>query len=462
VGNPWLDAGIVPYSTLKYNTDRDYWKNWFPGDFVTESFPGQFRNWFYSLLAMSAFMEGQAPFKTLLGHALVKDETGRDMHKSWGNAIWFDEAAEKMGVDVMRWIYASQNIEHNLLFGYGPAGEVRKKFITFWNVYSFFATYAAVDGYEPTLSPDPGDRTLLDQWILSKLNLLVKNAREHYENYRVYRFMREWERFLDDLSNWYIRRNRRRFWKAADDCDKRAAYDTLYQVLMTTTKLLAPVFPFVTESIYQNIGLNAGVDLPESVHLNDFPVADESVIDAHLMDRVDTLRKVVELGRSARNKGNLKVRQPLATMYLYLDDDDLAQFVMEHQEVVLDELNVKVLKCIDDPEKVLRSRLNPNLPVLGKKFKEDLPKIREHLSQIDPRVLLKTLQSEGKWPLTIGTKRLTLTTEDILVEPEPIEGHTSATDGKITVGLTTELTPSLVREGIVRDIIRHVQIIAKK
>ncbi|MFQ6606133.1 MAG: isoleucine--tRNA ligase [Fidelibacterota bacterium] len=461
VGNPWLDAGIVPYSTLKYNTDREYWKTWFPGDFVTESFPGQFRNWFYSLLAMSAFMEEQAPFKTLLGHALVKDETGRDMHKSWGNAIWFDDAAEKMGVDVMRWIYASQNIEHNLLFGYGPAEEVRKKLITFWNVYSFFATYAAVDGYVPTSPPNPDDRTLLDRWILSKLNLLVKNAREHYENYRVYRFMREWERFLDDLSNWYIRRNRRRFWKAADDRDKRAAYDTLYEVLLTTTKLLAPILPFVTEAMYQNLGVNSGIDLPESVHLNDFPEADEQVIDANLMDRVDTLRKVVELGRSARNKGNLKIRQPLATMYMHLADDDLARFVMDHREVVLDELNIKALERIDDPEKVLRSRIKPNLPLLGKKFREGLPAIREHLNQVDPRTLLKALQTQGQWQLTMGTKTLTLTLEDILVDTEPTEGHTSATDGRITVGLTTELTPSLVREGIVRDIIRHVQIMRK-
>ena len=177
VGNPWLDAGIVPFSTLQYNTNREYWEKWFPGDFVVECFPGQFRNWFYSLLAMSAEMEGKAPFKTLLGHALVKDENGREMHKSWGNAIWFDDAAEKMGVDVMRWMYSIQNVEQNLLFGYGPADEVRRKLITLWNVYSFYATYASVDGFDPTKNPINWDiLSILDKWIISKTHLLIKEA----------------------------------------------------------------------------------------------------------------------------------------------------------------------------------------------------------------------------------------------------------------------------------------------
>ena len=242
VGNPRLDAGIVPYSTLKYNTDREYWNEWFPGDFVTECFPGQFRNWFYSMLAMSAELEGIAPFKTLLGHAMVKDETGRDMHKSWGNAIWFDDAAEKMGVDVMRWMYASQNVENSLLFGYGPADEVRKKLITFWNVYSFYATYAAVDGFDPAKHPlDKASMTILDKWILAKTHLLIKDARISLDEFRVDGFMRSFDTFLEDLSNWYVRRNRRRFWKSEDDHDKNTAYATLYHVLPHITFVTAPI-----------------------------------------------------------------------------------------------------------------------------------------------------------------------------------------------------------------------------
>ncbi|RMF10888.1 MAG: isoleucine--tRNA ligase, partial [Candidatus Neomarinimicrobiota bacterium] len=310
VGNPWLDAGIVPYSTLHYLTNREYWKQWFPADFITECFPGQFRNWFYSLLAMSTFLEDQPPFKTLLGHALVKDETGRDMHKSWGNAIWFDDAAEKMGVDVMRWMYASQNVEHNLLFGYGPAGEVRKKLITLWNSYSFFATYAAVDGFDPAIAPIPvEDRNLLDRWILAQLHVLIRDGAADFETYRFDRFMRRLERFIDDLSNWYIRRNRRRFWKSDNDQDKLAAYQTLQTVLLQTVQLAAPILPFVTEEMYQNIG-RWNPAAPESVHLCEFPVADATLIDESLIDAVDTLRKVVEGGRSARNTAGLKIRQP--------------------------------------------------------------------------------------------------------------------------------------------------------
>ncbi|SVE20921.1 uncharacterized protein METZ01_LOCUS473775, partial [marine metagenome] len=220
VGNPWLDAGIVPYSTIHYNTDREYWKKWFPADFVVECFPGQFRNWFYSLLALSTVMEEKAPFKTLLGHAIVKDETGRDMHKSWGNTIWFDEAAEKMGVDVMRWMYASQNPEHNLLFGYTLADGVRKQLITLWNTYSFFVTYANIDDFDPSEPIRTENLTKSDHWIRSKTNVFLHSAQAHYESFQLFLLMMEATELLDNLSNWYVRRNRRRFWKSENDGDK--------------------------------------------------------------------------------------------------------------------------------------------------------------------------------------------------------------------------------------------------
>ena len=291
VGNPWLDAGIVPYSTMGYISDRENWEKWFPADFITECFPGQFRNWFYSLLAMSALLEGKAPFKTLLGHALVKDETGRDMHKSWGNAIWFDDAAEKMGVDVMRWMYASQNVEHNLLFGYEHADEVRKKLIQLWNSYSFYATYAAVDGFSPNkTSFNRDDQTVLDKWIISKMHGMIGEAQKAYESFRVDKFMKDFGKFLDDLSNWYIRRNRRRFWKTEDDNDKLTAYHTLHEVLFTTIRVLAPCLPFVTENIYQNLVKNSVDDAPESIHLCDFPTVDDAKIDHTLMKQVDAMR----------------------------------------------------------------------------------------------------------------------------------------------------------------------------
>ena len=462
VGNPWLDAGIVPFSTLEYTTDKEYWKEWFPGDFVTECFPGQFRNWFYSLLAMSAELEETAPFKTLLGHALVKDETGREMHKSWGNAIWFDDAAEKMGVDVMRWMYASQNIEHNLLFGYGHADEVRKKLIQLWNSYSFYATYAAVDGFSPEgRSLNESDLTILDKWIISKLNTLINDATVAYDEFRVDKFMRKFEKFLDDLSNWYIRRNRRRFWKTEDDDDKLTAYQTLYEVLFTTIRLLAPCLPFVTEDIFQNLVRNSVGNAPESIHLCDFPVVDESQIDESLMNKVDALRKVVEQSRSARNKANLKIRQPLGKLCYAVEDDEIATFIEENGKVILEELNVKELERVSEVTDLIQYEMKPNLPYLGENFGDQMKDIRNAISTMDVDQVVSSIKTDGSISIPLNDEELKLGKEAFLITTVSHDGFTSEMDGGIAVGLTTEITEELRREGMVRDLIRNVQIMRK-
>lgn len=461
VGNPWLDAGIVPFSTMHYLTDPDYWKQWFPADFITECFPGQFRNWFYSLLAMSTFLEDQPPFKTLLGHALVKDETGRDMHKSWGNAIWFDDAAEKMGVDVMRWMYASQNMEHNLLFGYGPANEVRKKLITLWNSYSFFATYASVDGFDPSAELIPVEsRSLLDRWILAKLNLLVKETTDRYETYRFDRVMRSTERFIEDLSNWYIRRNRRRFWKSDNDADKSAAYQTLHTVLLTLVELLAPVLPFVTEEIYQNIG-RALPDAEESVHLRDFPVADVTLIDETLIRQVDSLRKIVEGGRSARNQAGLKIRQPLQSIRIYCPDNDIKTFIESNAQVIQDELNLKAVEFTDDPATLIRYTVKPNLARLGQQYGKALPQIRQELQSSDPGQMIQDIRQHGKINVNSGSHTIELTEQDLIIDTHSVEPFAAIELEDMVLGIHTELTESLIREGKVRDLIRQVQIMRK-
>ena len=460
VGNPWLDAGIVPFSTLKYNTDRDYWSEWFPGDFVTECFPGQFRNWFYSLLAMSAELEGKAPFKTLLGHALVKDETGRDMHKSWGNAIWFDDAAEKMGVDVMRWMYALQNVEQNLLFGYGPADEVRKKLITLWNVYSFYATYAAVDGFDPIQHPLKKDSlTILDRWIIAKTHLLLKACHTAMDEFRVDRFMKSFQVFLEELSNWYIRRNRRRFWKSEDDQDKNSAYATLYYVLTHTVRAIAPVLPFVSETIYQNLVKNSENATVESVHLCDFPVADETWIDQDLVRNVDALKKCVELGRSARSQSNIKIRQPLSKMSYAIEDNRIATFFEENQAVVLDELNVKSMERITEAGRLISYRIKPNLRTLGQKYGRGLAEIRTLLDSENVTQVVGELQDTGEVKLKDGT--YCLDRDDVFIETEATEGFAAASESGITVGLALELTEDLILEGLVRDVVRSVQSMRK-
>jgi len=461
VGNPWLDAGIVPFSTLKYNSDREYWNEWFPGDFVTECFPGQFRNWFYSMLAMSAELEGVAPFKTLLGHALVKDETGRDMHKSWGNAIWFDDAAEKMGVDVMRWMYALQHIEHNLLFGYGPADEVRKKLITLWNIYSFYATYASVDGFDPNEHPlKKSSLTILDKWILAKTHLLIKDAQKSMDLFRVDEFMRSYEAYLEDLSNWYIRRNRRRFWKSEDDNDKNAAYATLYYVLTHTIKLVGPVLPFVSETIYQNLVRNSEIEAAESIHLCDYPKPDEYWIDLDLIANVDSLKKLVELGRSARNQSNQKIRQPLSKVSFAVENDQIALFIMNNQDVVLDELNVKSIERITEADQLISYRIKPNLRTLGQKYGKGLAEIKILLEQSNPIDLIENIQSTGEINLKNG--EYFLTRDDIFIETKAEEGFAAASDSGITVGLSLELTEDLILEGIVRDVVRSVQNMRKE
>ena len=462
VGNPWLDAGIVPYSTLNYNDDKKYWEKWFPGDFVVESFPGQFRNWFYSLLALSTVMEDKAPFKTLLGHALVKDETGRDMHKSWGNAIWFDDAAEEIGVDVMRWMYANQNIENNLLFGYGPANEVRRKLLTLWNVYSFFATYAAVDKFSPLeVNIKDSHLTLLDQWILAKSNLLVKEAVNAFDSYRVDKFIQKFERFLDDLSNWYIRRNRRRFWKSENDIDKEAAYHTLYHVLLTSVKIIAPILPFMSEKIYQNLVCNIDKNLPESVHLCEYPEIDDQKIDQKMIDQVDAIRKMVELGRSARNKAELKIRQPLQELCFYLSDNSIKEFVIENQNIILEELNVKNIKYVDSTDKLIGYIIKPNLPFIGQDYGKELPKIKDAISKMDSDKIVSDINEDGEVAIHLESKTINLKRDAFLIDKESKEGYTSESDGNITVGLTTELSEKLVQEGIARDVIRHVQIMRK-
>lgn len=345
VGNPWLDAGIVPFSTLidpktkkvSYLTDKKYFNEWFPADFITECFPGQFKNWFYSILAMSTVLENRAPFKVLLGHALVKDEKGEEMHKSKGNAIWFDDAAEKMGVDVMRWIYVTQNPEINLNFGYRLAEETRRRFhLVLWNIYNFFVTYANIDKFDTKLE-EQAKTNVLDKWILSKLNNLIRDVTNFLEDFNAYKASLTIETFVNDLSTWYIRRSRDRVGLLAERKeDKISFYQTTYHVLLTLSKILAPFIPFLSEEIFTNLSGK------ESVHLQDWPKEDPSLIDNHLEEEMEIARKIVEAGHSARKAKSVKVRQPLAKVLV----KNVKVVRQELQEIIKEELNVKKIEII--------------------------------------------------------------------------------------------------------------------
>ena len=460
VGNPWLDAGIVSFSTLKYRTDRKYWEDWYPADWISESFPGQFRNWFYSLIAMSAALENREPAKAVFSYALMRDESGAEMHKSRGNAIWFEDAADKMGVDVMRWLYMRQNPSNNLNFGYGPGDEVRRRFIIpLWNVYSFFVTYANLDNWSPASSGAGGkaEPSELDRWLLSELNRLIAKVTADLETWRPMEAMHSIEEFIDGLSNWYVRRSRRRFWRSESDADKQAAYETLYAALTTLTRLLAPVTPFFTEEMYRNLVVRVDQAAPDSVHLSDWPVVDESAIDDDLSDSVNLARRLASLGRSARASSRLKVRQPLAELLVDLRTDREREFLPLIAEQLKEELNVKSVLDARGRGGLLSLSVKPNLPALGPKYGRDLPKIRQALETADPAALAAA--SERGDQISLG--EFTLEPDEILVEQDALEGYAVSTEGGYVAGVSTQLTPDLEAEGLVRELVHQVQNLRK-
>ncbi len=467
VGNPWLDAGIVALSTLNYRHDREYWEKWYPADFISESFPGQFRNWFYALLAESTAMVNRPPFLTVFAYALVKDEHGEEMHKSTGNVIWFDDAAETMGVDVMRWMYCTHNPRVDLHFGYGPADEVRRRFlIPFWNIYSFFTTYANIDGWTPQRMAAVAERvqpiSLLDRWILSRLQVLIKEVTEHLENYDTAPATRSIEAFVDDLSNWYVRRSRRRFWKSEQDEDKNMAYWTLHGCLVTLVKLLAPFIPFVTEEMYQNLVRAVDADSPESVHHCDFPLADEVLVDEKLMADMALAIKVASLGRSARSLAGIKLRQPLARAVVAGPFAGQEEPLGALAELVLDELNVKKLDFVGDRIELVSYTLKPDPGVLGPKYGALFPRIREAVASLDATSWAKRLQGGEPIQVTVDGEMIELLPGEVAVEARPREGYTVSEEGDYMVAVDTTLSDELIREGLARELVRRIQNLRKE
>jgi isoleucyl-tRNA synthetase len=337
VGDCWLDAGIVPYSTLDYLEDKEFWNQWFPSELVLEM-REQVRLWFYSLLVMSCVLEKKAPFNSVVMYERVVDEKGEAMHRSKGNVIWFDDAIEKMGADVMRWVYCAQNPRFDLRFGYSAGKQAARVLSILWNVYRFFVTYASVDKPDLDMDRAPKVDDALDRWIISRLNSTLSSATQFMDDYNVQESARLLEEFVLDLANWYVRRSRRRFWKAESDEQKKQAYDVLYHVLVTTTKMLAPIAPFLSEELYQNLVLSVDSSSPESVHLSEFPVASPEIIDEKLEGEMVLLRRLAEMGLSIRGEKKLKTRQPLGRIRVLINDVDLPEYL---RNLLLEELNIK-------------------------------------------------------------------------------------------------------------------------
>jgi len=469
VGNPWLDAGIVNFSTLHYRDDPDYWEKWYPADWISESFPGQFRNWFYSLLAMGTVMDSSPPFKEVFSYATLLAEDGREMHKSWGNAIEFNEAADKMGVDVMRWQFFAHKPENNLLFGYNRAEEVRRQFlIPLWNVYSFLTTYANLDGWRPEVAefdpahPEgatPRGKNPLDRWVLARLNEVVGDVTQALENSDPFAATLTVEPFLDDLTNWYVRRSRRRFWKSEQDSDKRAAYATLYHVLVKFARLLAPFAPFVSEVMYQNLVRSFFKQAHESVHMTDWPQVDAAAVDEALTREMSLARQVASLGLSARSGAGLKVRQPLAKALVHsAEGGKLPDYLAE---IVADELNVKDLAFVKKASELVDYKVQPDNKLLGPKLGADFPKLREALAALDATAVSALVAAGETVPVKVGGKQVELAPEELLVNTEPAEGLAVAAEKGVTVAVDTVLTPELRAEGLAREIVRRVQSMRK-
>jgi isoleucyl-tRNA synthetase len=486
VGNPWLDAGIVPYSTLHYRTNRNYWEQWFPADFVTESFPGQFKNWFYSMLVMSTVLEKQAPFRTLFGYALLMGEDGTPMHKSKGNLVVFDDAAERVGSDTMRWLFANHNPEQNLSFPRIPTDEdmeksartglpvrlsekwmlVRRMLDKLWNVYGFFVTYANIDAFDPLkFHLSEALRNELDRWILSELQKTIQEVTNGLEQYDTSRPANAIQEFLENLSNWYLRRSRERFWKTGMDNDKVAAYLTLYECLTTLVTLLAPTMPFMTEKIYQNMVRSVNTNTPSSVHLCDWPKVNEELLDEKLSSETQLVMRIVSLGRAAREKAQIKVRQPLNALYVRVLNRLEEEALEHHSEQVLEELNMKHLHFMSNDSNMLAYTLKPQVKILGPKYGSLVQKILAAFKSLDARgahEAAKLLNETGTLNFTIDGQQIELTSDEVEVIATARPGFVATEERGYVVALETTITTELREEGLVRDLTHYIQDMRKK
>ncbi len=456
VGDCWLDAGVVPFSTTRWLEDREYWKSWVPAEFETENLE-QVRLWYYSQLFFSVVLTGEAPYRTVLSNEFVYDENGEEFHKSGDNFIDFPQAAERAGSDVVRWFYMRRDPGEKVLFGYNVLGDVKRKLLTLWNTYAFFVTYANLDRFDPNAPAVPAkDRPLIDRWLLSTLHRLVRDVRASLDQYDAQAATLKMEAFWDDLSTWYVRRNRSRFWKSKSESDSLAAYQTLYDGLTTLVRLLAPVMPFVAEEMYQNLVRRAVKGAAASVHHTGFPAADPALIDDELERRMRAARRVVELGRAARSQAKTKVRTPLPRLVAVFDAGDRDRGALggadELATIVKDELNVKALEIRDRAEGLVREIVKPDLKVLGPKLGKDLPKIRAALA--DGRYQRK----DG----AIVVEGVELAPNEVLVSHEGEAGHAVARESGLVVALDTALTPELEAEGLARELAHKLNDLRKE
>ncbi len=456
----WFDSGAMPFAQHHYPFEnKELFESQFPADFISEAVD-QTRGWFYSLLAISTLLFDKAPFKNVLVQGLVQDENGQKMSKSKGNAVDPMEALQKFGADPLRWYFYTNSAPWlPSRFHEKAVIEGQKKFFsTLWNTYAFYVLYANIDSFDPTkYQLDRCALTVMDRWLLSRLNTAVKGVDENLSAYKVPEAARVLQDFVDELSNWYVRRSRERFWAQGMEEDKVAAYMTLYTALVTTAKIAAPMAPFMTEEIYRNLVCSVDKDAPESVHLCRWPAYDAGRVDPQLEQDMDEVLKVVTLGRAARNLANRKNRQPLSCLYT----DARAGLGELYQEIIKQELNVKDLQFLSDMSQFISYTFKPQLRLLGQKFGKKLGEVRTALQNLDGAAAKKQLDDTGSLTLTLSDGEVSLTAEEVLIDTAQKEGFTSVSDRGLTVVLDTTLTPELEEEGFVREIVSKLQSMRK-
>ena len=457
----WFDSGSMPFAQHHYPFEnKEIFEKQFPAQFISEAVD-QTRGWFYSLLAISTLLFNKAPYENVIVLGLVQDENGQKMSKSKGNAVDPFDALQTYGADAIRWyFYTSSAPWLPSRFAGKTVVEGQRKFMgTLWNTYAFFVLYANIDNFDATKYSLEYDKlAVMDKWLLSRLESTVKAVDDNLANYRIPEAAKAMQSFVDDMSNWYVRRSRERFWAKGMEQDKINAYMTLYTALVTVAKAAAPMIPFMTEDIYQNLVKSIDASAPESIHLCDFPEVHENWIDPKMEEDMADLLEIVVMGRAARNTANIKNRQPIGTMYVK-SEFQLSEF---YKEIIEDELNVKEVVFKDDIADFISYSFKPQMRTVGPKYGKLLNKIKTTLSELDGNKAMAELKSTGELKLDIDGQEIVLLEEDLLIDMAQMEGYVSESDHTITVVLDTNLTPELIEEGFVRELVSKIQTMRKE
>ncbi|MFI3326363.1 MAG: isoleucine--tRNA ligase [Clostridia bacterium] len=456
----WFDSGAMPFAQHHYPFEnQDKFKAQFPADFISEAVD-QTRGWFYSLLAISTLLFNKAPYKNVIVLGHVQDENGQKMSKSKGNAVNPMEALNEYGSDAIRWYFYSNSALWlpNRFHGKAVMEGQRKFLSTLWNTYAFYVLYADIDSFDPSkYSLEDCKLTVMDKWLMSKLNTVIKTMDANLSDFKVQDTTKLMLNFVDELSNWYVRRSRERFWASSLTDDKIAAYMTLQTALVEFSKAAAPMVPFITEEIYQNLVRNFDENAKESIHLCDYPKYDESKIDTELEEYMEEVLTAVTLGRAARNDAAIKNRQPIAKLYL-TGEREIPQIYVD---IIREELNVKAVETIEDVSKFVTYTFKPQLRLLGKKYGKQIGEVRNALANLDGSAAKAELDSTGTLKLMLSTGVTELTAEELLIDTAKTEGFVSATESGLTVVLDTVLTPELIEEGMVREVVSKIQSMRK-